>query len=142
AVQDRERASFERRRQRTLVPYAQAKERRFVIDWQAVSPPRPAFTGTRVLADIPLTEIVPYIDWSPFFMAWELNGKYPAIFNDPKVGKVARELFADASQLLERIVANRLLQARAVYGFFPAAAEDDDIVVYVDESRIKERLRF
>ena len=142
AVQARERESFARRRQRKLVPYAEAVRRRFTIDWQTYSPPRPAFLGARVLRDFPLAEIVPYIDWSPFFMAWELAGKYPAILSDPVVGEVARELFADAGRLLERIIEEKLLAANAVYGFFPANADGDDIVVFTDETRTVERLRF
>ena len=85
--------------------------------------------------DFPLSEIVPYIDWSPFFMAWELKGKYPRIFDDPQIGPVATELYDHARELLDQIVAGRLLQARAVYGFWPAAAEDDDILIYADPER-------
>ena len=80
-------------------------------------------------------EIVPYIDWSPFFMAWELTGKYPADPDDPKVGTEARKLFDDAKRLLDRIVDEKLLTANAVYGFFPANADGDDIVVFTDETR-------
>ncbi len=141
-IQERERESYARRRQRKLVSYAEARQRRFAIDWTAAPVPRPAFLGTQVLRDVPLGEIVPYIDWSPFFMAWELSGKYPAILSDPKVGPVARDLFADANRLLERIVRDKLLKANAVYGFFPANADGDDIVVYTDEGRTRERLRF
>jgi len=142
AGQQRERESFARRRQRKLVPYAEAARRRFTIDWRASSIARPSFLGARVLRDVPLQDIVPYIDWSPFFMAWEMSGKYPAIFEDPKVGEEARKLFADANQLLTRIVGQKLLHAHGVFGFFPANSEGDDIVVYADESRSKERLRF
>jgi 5-methyltetrahydrofolate--homocysteine methyltransferase len=103
---------------------------------------KPSFVGRRVLRDIPLADIVPYIDWSPFFMAWELSGKYPAILDDPKAGGEARRLFADANRLLQRIVHERLLTAHAVYGFYPANADGDDIIVFTDESRTRERLRF
>jgi 5-methyltetrahydrofolate--homocysteine methyltransferase len=95
-----------------------------------------------VLRDFPLAEIVPYIDWSPFFMAWELSGKYPAILDDPKAGKVARELFADARRLLDRIVREKLLAAHAAYGFYPANSDGDDVVVFTDETRARERCRF
>jgi 5-methyltetrahydrofolate--homocysteine methyltransferase len=142
AAQEREREAFARRRQRKLVPYAEAVQRRFTIDWSKSPIARPAFLGTRVLRDLPLTDIVPYIDWSPFFMAWELSGKYPSILQDPKVGEEARKLLGDASGLLERIVAQKLLHANGVYGFFPANADGDDIVVFTDESRSTERLRF
>jgi 5-methyltetrahydrofolate--homocysteine methyltransferase len=142
AYQERERESYSRRRQRKLVPYAEAVRRRFTIDWAKAPIAVPSFLGRRALRDFPLAEIVPYIDWSPFFMAWELSGKYPAILSDPQVGKVARELFADAQKLLKRIVDRKLLTAHAVYGFYPANADGDDLVVFTDESRTKERLRF
>jgi 5-methyltetrahydrofolate--homocysteine methyltransferase len=142
AAQERERDSFARRRQRKLVSYAEARRRRFAIDWKAAPVAVPSFLGRRVLRDFPLAEIVPYIDWSPFFMAWELTGKYPAILNNPKVGKEARDLFRRANQLLDEIVRHKLLQAHAVYGFFPANADGDDLVVFTDESRSRERCRF
>ena len=138
AAQQREREAFARRRQRKLVPYAEAVRRRFTIDWQAPPIARPEFLGARVLHDVPLQEIAPYIDWSPFFMAWELSGKYPGILQDPKAGEEARKLFRDAKTLLERIVGEKLLHAHGVYGFFPANADGDDIVVFTDESRTHE----
>src|SRR5262249_35832193 len=94
------------------------------------------------LTDFPLGELVPYIDWSPFFMTWELKGKYPAILSDPVVGPEARDLFDKARRLLDEIVTRKLLTARAVYGFFPANAEGDDIVISTDESRSRVRARF
>ena len=94
------------------------------------------------LQDVPLAELVPFIDWSPFFQAWELRGKYPKIFDDPTVGMAARELFDDAQQLLHRIVEEHLLVARGVYGFWPAASWGDDIVVYASEQRDREIARF
>jgi 5-methyltetrahydrofolate--homocysteine methyltransferase len=142
AAQQRERDNFARRKQRKLVPYAEAVRRRFAIDWQSAPVAVPSFLGAKDLRDFPLEEIVPYIDWSPFFMAWELSGKYPAILSDPKVGPVARELFDDAQRMLDRIVRQKLLRADAVYGFFPAGADGDDIVVFTDEGRTQERLRF
>jgi 5-methyltetrahydrofolate--homocysteine methyltransferase len=142
AQQERERESFARRRQRKLVPYAEALRRRFAADWRGEPPAVPSFLGTRALRDFPLREIVPYIDWSPFFMAWELHGKYPAILSDATVGAEAKRLFDDAQRLLGRIVRERLLRASAVYGFFPANADGDDIVVYADDGRQRERLRF
>src|SRR5579883_1716099 len=105
----------------------------------AQKPAVPTFVGTRQLLDFPLAEIVPYIDWSPFFMAWDLSGKYPQILKDPKVGPEASKLFADANAVLDRIVKERLLKANAVYGFYPANSDDDDIVVFTDESRRHER---
>ena len=142
AMQQKEREAFSRRKQRKLVSYAEAVERRLKLDWTGAEIPRPAFTGRRVLRDFPIGELVPYIDWSPFFMAWELKGKYPMILSDAKVGQEASKLFADAQQLLHEIVDQKLLTAHAIYGFYPANREGDDIIVYTDESRAAELLRF
>jgi 5-methyltetrahydrofolate--homocysteine methyltransferase len=141
AAQEKERQAFAQRRQRKLVSYEEARKRRFAIDWPAAPIAVPAFLGPRVLRDFPLGEVVPYIDWSPFFMAWELGGKYPQILQDAKVGEQARKLFDDAQKLLERIVDEKLLAAHAVYGFYPASAEGDDVVLY-EEGRARERARF
>lgn len=146
AEQERDRESYRKRRERKLVPYAEAVARRFKIDWSAAHRDRPiarpAFTGSRVLKDVPLEKLIPYIDWSPFFMAWELKGKYPQIFEDPSVGKEAKDLFQKASQLLHSVAARKQLAARGVYGFFPANSEGDDIVVWADESQSGELCRF
>jgi 5-methyltetrahydrofolate--homocysteine methyltransferase len=141
-VQERDRESYSRRKQRKLIPYAEAVKRRFTIAWDPNQIARPSFLGPRVLRSVPLEKIVPYIDWSPFFMTWELPGKYPGILSHPEVGPAARELLADAQKLLGRIVREKLLTAHGVYGFFPANADGDDIVVFSDESRSQERLRF
>jgi 5-methyltetrahydrofolate--homocysteine methyltransferase len=140
-TQQKERDSFNRKRQRKLVSYAEALKRRFSPVWNGTAPPTPAFMGSRVLRDFPLADIVPYIDWSPFFMAWELSGKYPAIFEDKNVGAEARKLYDDAQKLLRRIVSEKLLTAHGVYGFFPANSDGDDIVIYTDNSRSKELTR-
>jgi 5-methyltetrahydrofolate--homocysteine methyltransferase len=142
ALQARERASFAQRRQRKLVPYAAALERRFVADWTSTPIAVPSFLGVRVIDDLPLAELGPYIDWSPLFLTWELKGKYPAILDDPVLGSEARDLFGRAQALLDRIVAERRLTARGIYGFFPANTDGDDIVVYTDPSRSAERARF
>jgi len=125
-----------------LVPYEEAKARKFQTDWSAVQIDKPAFTGLKVLDNYPLEKIAEYIDWSPFFMTWELKGKYPKIFDDPTVGSHARELFNDAKKLLQQIIDQKLLAARAVYGFWPAASEGDDIVLFTDESRTKRLTKF
>src|SRR5262249_40791685 len=96
AAQQRERDSYNRKPQRKLVSYSEALKRRFSPVWNGTAPPTPAFLGTRVLRDFPLVDIERFIDWSPFFMAWELTGKYPAIFEDKKSGVEARKLFDDA----------------------------------------------
>ncbi len=125
-----------------LAPYEEAKARKFQTDWSTVQIDKPAFTGLKVLDDYPLAKIAEYIDWSPLFMTWELKGKYPKIFDDPNVGPHARELFKDAKNLLQKIIDEKLLTARAVYGFWPAASEGDDIVLFADESRSKRLTKF
>jgi 5-methyltetrahydrofolate--homocysteine methyltransferase len=142
ALQEQERAAFGRRTQRKLVPYAEAVCRRHRVDWSNGAICVPSFVGARALRAIPLEEIVPFIDWSPFFLTWELKGKYPRILGDPELGSRAKELFDDAQAVLRRIVSQKRLTANAVYGFFPANSEGDDIVVYKDESRRIEQLRF
>ncbi len=119
----------DRRAAETRQPIAKARANRLVPDWSR-TPPVPCFTGVRTFDDYPLAELVERIDWTPFFQTWELAGHYPAIFDDPAKGQVARSLFADATALLDRIVRERLLRARGVAGFFPAAAVGDDIEVY------------
>jgi 5-methyltetrahydrofolate--homocysteine methyltransferase len=120
---------------RRSLPLEEARRRRTPIDWANYRPPRPDFTGVRTLEAFPLGEIVPYIDWSPFFVTWELRGTYPRIFENETWGARARELFDDAQALLRRIVDERLLTARGVYGFFQAASAGDDIELYADDSR-------
>jgi 5-methyltetrahydrofolate--homocysteine methyltransferase len=140
-TQAKERESFARRRQRKLVPYAEAYKRRFRIDWETAPLATPSFLGVRTLRDLPVSEIVPYIDWSPFFMSWELSGKYPQILSDAKVGAEARKLFDEANHLLKRILAENALSANAVYGFWPANSSGDDILLYADEDRKRELAR-
>ena len=115
---------------KTLRSLADSRARRFETDWRTLEIPSPAFTGIRVIDDLSLQELLAYIDWTPFFHTWELRGRYPAILEDVKVGPRAKEVFADAQKLLTRIVDGRLLQARGVYGFFPANSIGDDIVLH------------
>ena len=140
-VQKRLVASYQDRKQK-LVPYAEALEKRFATDWANVQIDKPVFTGVRVLRDFPIADIRPYIDWSPFFMTWELKGKYPRIFDDKVVGAQAKELYDDANRLLDQIIADGSLKANSVYGFWPAASDGDDIILYTDESRSAELSRF
>ncbi|MEQ8846180.1 methionine synthase [Botrimarina sp.] len=133
--------SFNKRQAVTLKPFEEAKRARFATDWSQVDIPKPGFTGVRVLEDFPLGDLREYIDWSPFFMTWELRGKYPKIFDDELVGGEARRLFDDANRMLDRVIADGSLKARGVYGFFPAAADGEDIVVYSDDSRSAQRCR-
>lgn len=134
--------SFEKRRQAKLVPYTQALKRRFVTDWSSLRIDQPTFTGPRVLNDFPLGQLVDYIDWNPFFLTWELKGKYPQILTDKRLGVAARELYDNAQQLLSQILDNQSLTAHGIYGFWPAASDGDDIIVYSDESRSNELARF
>jgi 5-methyltetrahydrofolate--homocysteine methyltransferase len=120
-------------------PLAVARTAAPVLDFAAEPPPRPEFLGRRVL-DVPLAEIVPYIDWTFFFTAWQLKGRFPAILEHPKYGAAARELHEHGQAMLARMVDEGMVGARAVYGFWPAARQGDDIVVY-DEARTSERLR-
>lgn len=131
-----------RDRQQKLVPYATAVEHAFQTDWQAVRIDKPEFTGVRTLSDYPLEELRGFIDWSPFFMTWELKGKFPKIFEDSFVGAQAKELYDDAQKMLDRVIKERLLQANGVYGFFPAASDGDDVVLFTDDARKKELTRF
>jgi 5-methyltetrahydrofolate--homocysteine methyltransferase len=142
AAQAKDRESFSARRERKLVPYAETRRRGFATDWANCDIAVPQFLGTRTLADFPLAELVPYIDWSPFFSTWELKGKYPAILDDPVVGAEARDLFARAQKLLDGLVRGRSLRAHGVYGFSPANSDGDDVIVFTDESRTAERCRF
>jgi 5-methyltetrahydrofolate--homocysteine methyltransferase len=107
------------------------------IDFASTPPSKPTFLGTRAFADYELAELVPYIDWTPFFQTWELAGRFPAILDDSVVGETARALYDDARKMLDRIVKEKWFTARAVVGFWPANAEGDDIAVYADEARTK-----
>ena len=133
--QERMREKHQSRKAQPLLSLADARRKKPVYDWSAYTPPRPSFLGTRVYNPVPLEDIVPYIDWTPFFHAWELRGIYPRIFEAEGVGPKAKELFDDGQKLLERIVREKLLEARAVIGFFPANSVLEDIEVYTDESR-------
>jgi 5-methyltetrahydrofolate--homocysteine methyltransferase len=141
-LQVRLREQYGARREHPLLPYETALANRFKVDWARESITEPAFTGRRVLADVPLADIVPFIDWTFFFAAWELKGRFPAIFEHPQYGEAARELYDNARTLLDRIIADKQLTASGVYGFWPAASEGDDIVVYRDAEQSGELVRF
>ena len=134
--QEQSREAYEGKKTlKKLLPLEEARNRRTSIDWHTSERATPGFLGTRVIDEQPLSDLVPVIDWSPFFHTWELKGKYPAIFEDPVVGSKAKELFDDAQKLLKDVLDHRLLTAKAVYGLFPANSVGDDIEVYKDESR-------
>ncbi len=119
---------------RKPLSYQQALERRFVPDWTSYLPTKPSFTGTQQI-DYPLEVVAEYIDWTPFFLTWELAGKYPDILQDEVVGEHAVALFADAQAMLKQMIQEQWTTANAIVGFWPAASSGDDILVYTDETR-------
>jgi 5-methyltetrahydrofolate--homocysteine methyltransferase len=121
--------------QKRLISVESARKRRISVDWPATEIAVPSFTGLRIVGNQALDELVPYIDWSPFFHTWELRGRFPAILNHPETGEQARQLFEDAQKLLQDIVHGRLLVAKGVYGLWPANSVGDDIEVFSDQSR-------
>ncbi len=135
-MQERQRTEFgNRQSKRPLLALAEARARKQTFDWAQLDIPRPEFIGTKVFDPVPLEQIVPFIDWGPFFSAWELHGRYPDILKDEVVGAEATKLFNDAQKLLARIVAEKRFTAKAVIGFWPANAVGDSIEVYADEQR-------
>ncbi|QDV65395.1 methionine synthase [Crateriforma conspicua] len=131
-----------RERQQTLVPYQTAFEKRFATDWSTVRIDQPDFTGVKVLDDFPLATLREFIDWSPYFQTWELKGKYPKILKDETVGEIACEVFEKANAMLDRVIADKTLTAKAAYAFWPAASDGDDVVLYEDDDRKSEKARF
>jgi len=129
------------RKEKPLLSLEEARSNRLETDWDSLVLPVPALIGRRTV-EPSLSELVPYIDWTFFFSAWDLKGRYPDILQDPAVGEAARDLFANAQKLLESMVADPRVRARGVYGFWPANTEGDDIVVYRDDARRTEVARF
>jgi 5-methyltetrahydrofolate--homocysteine methyltransferase len=142
AAQEDLRQIFAGKKKRPLISLTEANARKPDITWNASDIPTPSFVGRRMIEDQPLDELVPYIDWTFFFTAWDLRGKYPAILEHPKYGASARELFADGKKTLDAIVKGKQIRASAVYGFWPAASDGNDIVLFHDERRGRELLRF
>ncbi|MBA3457935.1 MAG: methionine synthase [Deltaproteobacteria bacterium] len=126
---------------RPLISVEESRKRKLVLPFTPAEIPTPAFLGTRNV-EIPLAELVPWIDWSPFFHTWELSGRYPAILQDPKKGDAARKVFADGQALLKQILDGKLLTARATYGFFPAASTAQDEILVFDSRGEREIARF
>ncbi|QRI62929.1 methionine synthase [Shinella sp. PSBB067] len=124
------------------LPLARARENAFRADWSAYEPKTPSFLGTRVFQDWDLAELARYIDWTPFFQTWELKGVYPKILDDEKQGVAARQLFADAQAMLEKIIAEKWFTPKAVVGFWPAGTVGDDIRLFTDDARGKELATF
>ncbi|WP_165864792.1 methionine synthase [Rufibacter latericius] len=125
-----------RQKDKKYLPLPQARANKLPIEWKAEDVYTPAKTGVQVFENFPLEELVPYIDWTPFFQAWELHGKFPKLLEDAVVGEAATKLYADAQALLKRIVDEKLLTANGVAGLFPAnSIGDDDVEIYTDEAR-------
>jgi 5-methyltetrahydrofolate--homocysteine methyltransferase len=140
--QERLRASYGEGRARRLLPYATARQRRLQLAWGSEQTAKPSFLGRRCIEAADLGELARYIDWTFFFTAWELKGKFPRILGHPRYGAAARELFEHGRALLDRIVTEGLLEARGVYGFWPANSLGDDLVLWSDDSRSTELARF
>ena len=140
--QERLRVLHSRRRAAPSYSFAEARARKPVLAFTPAELAVPSFTGRRVLNDFPLTEIARYIDWTFFFHAWELRGKFPDLLDHPERGKAARELYAEGKQLLSRMIDEHMVTANAVYGFWPAVADGETIVLYEDASRAREVARF
>ena len=138
---ERQREAFAARSAAPTVPLSAARLRKPAIPFSTETIARPGFLGTRRLPAFPLDELLPYIDWTPFFHAWELKGSYPRILEHPAHGKAARELYASAQELLTEIVSKRLLHAFGVYGFFAANADGDDVILWEDATATRELAR-
>jgi len=142
SAQERLRAVYASKQEKPLLALEAARARRTKIAWRAEDLAQPAFFGRRELKNVPLAEIRPYIDWTFFFSAWELSGKFPRIFENPQYGAEAKRLYDDANALLDELEKSRALRANAVYGFWRAAADGDDVVLYDDAARANEVARF
>ena len=125
------------RAEKVRTSIADARANRLKLDWKTYQPPKPTFLGTRSFRGYDLAELAGYVDWTPFFQAWELKGAFPRILQDDKYGEAARNLFDDAQAMLKQLIAEKWLKANAVVGFWPANSVGDDIELYTDESRSK-----
>ena len=140
-LQDDLREIYNAKRRKPIVPLAAARANHLTADW-STPPARPETIGLRILDDMPLEELVPYIDWTFFFVAWELKGRFPQILDHPEYGEAARELYGNAREMLDHLIQGKLLRARGVYGLWPAHADGDDLVLFTDEDRSEQLVRF
>ena len=131
-----------KRKAKTYLTLEQAQQNKFQLNWQDTPVYKPNFVGVKQLIDYPLEELRKYIDWTFFFLTWGMKGHYPQILNDEKQGEAARKLYAEANEFLDEIIERKMLQANAVFGIWPANADADDVILYEDESRLKEIGRF
>ncbi|HEY3250339.1 MAG TPA: methionine synthase, partial [Ignavibacteria bacterium] len=130
------RVSFRNRKdEKKYLPLKEAREKKYKIDWEKTKITKPSFIGRKVFENFPLEKIRERIDWTPFFLTWELKGKYPTIFESPTYGREAKRLFDDANKMLDDVISNNLLQANGVIGLYPANSIGDDVELYTDESR-------
>ena len=141
-LQDQLRFVYEGRKKQPLLTYEQARDNKLAIEWRAGDIVQPEFTGLRTVDDVSVADLEKYIDWTFFFSAWELKGKFPKILESEKYGEAARELYDHGQELLHQVIDEGLLVPRGVYGFWPAAGDGDDIVLYTDANRSDELLRF
>ena len=139
--QEETRQKYAGRTRRPLIAYEKAKANHLKTDWDNLEIPAPSFVGRRVV-DPSIDELIPFIDWTFFFTAWELKGRYPSIFEHPQYGHAAKELYDHARALLDRMSREKLIQAKGVYGFWPANSDGDDIILYKDDARREELTRF
>ncbi len=149
AIWENTKANFERIRERRSggvakprYPIEEAREKRTQIDWSNYTPPKPLQPGLTTIDDVDLAELARYIDWTPFFMSWDLKGTYPAILEDEKRGEAARTLWADAQAMLQQLIGEQWLTCKGVVGLWPANADGDDIIVWNSEERDEEAARF
>ena len=140
--QEKIRERFSNNDTKKLIPLEKARENKLQVDWEHEELHKPSFTGIQLWEDIPLEDIVPYIDWSPFFWTWGLKGTYPKILENEKYGAEATKLFKDAGEVFNQIIEHKLFKPRAVYGLWPANSDGDDVVIYEDENRKSELSRF
>ena len=136
-----ERKERAKQKKRTSITKARKNSTFELDDWQDFTPTKPKFLGSRVIEDFPLETLFEKFDWSPFFQAWELHGRYPRILKDKVVGEAATKLFAEANEMVNKIISHKWLKAKAVYGFYPANADGDDIIIYTDDTRTTELTR-
>ncbi len=126
---------YARESERVLLPLEAAIANQMKIDWSGYVPPKPSFIGVKTISDVSLDMLVPFIDWSPFFLAWELKGRYPHILKDPVVGVEATKLFKDAQDMLKVMLADKRLKPKAVVGMFPAVSHGEDVEIFADETK-------
>ncbi len=142
-TQQRDREQFWAKREaKSLLPIEAARERHFPVEWKADDIALPERIGLQMLRGVPLDELAGFIDWTPFFATWELSGRYPEILSDEVVGETATELYADAQKILQQLINRKSLEARATWGFWPANAQGDDVIIWADTDAKRELARF